>query len=50
MQFDEVLRRVTLETVEKIRAGIEEERLPEPTSVRAKYAECEFRNCCGDIF
>lgn len=50
VQFDEVLRRVTLETVEKIRAGIEEERLPEPTSVRAKCAECEFRNYCGDIF
>jgi CRISPR-associated exonuclease Cas4 len=34
----------------EIRAMIREQMLPEPTPVRARCEECEFRNYCGDIF
>lgn len=34
----------------QIRSMIKEEMLPEPTAVRARCGECEFRNYCGDIF
>lgn len=34
----------------QIRSMIKEEMLPEPTGVRARCSECEFRNYCGDIF
>lgn len=34
----------------EMREMIHEEILPEPTPVRARCAECEFRNYCGDIF
>jgi len=33
-----------------IRQMIQERILPEPTLVRARCEECEFRNYCGDIF
>jgi CRISPR-associated exonuclease Cas4 len=33
-----------------IREMVREELLPPPTPVRARCAECEFRNYCGDIF
>lgn len=42
---DEVLERLL-----QMRKVIREEILPEPTPVRARCAECEFRNYCGDIF
>jgi CRISPR-associated exonuclease Cas4 len=42
---EEVPRRLA-----EIREMIREEILPEPTPVRARCAECEFRNYCGDIF
>jgi CRISPR-associated exonuclease Cas4 len=34
----------------EIRRMIHEEILPEPTPVRARCHDCEFRNYCGDIF
>jgi CRISPR-associated exonuclease Cas4 len=34
----------------QIREMIREQFLPEPTPVRARCEECEFRNYCGDIF
>jgi CRISPR-associated exonuclease Cas4 len=34
----------------EIRQMIERESMPEPTPVRARCAECEYRNYCGDIF
>jgi CRISPR-associated exonuclease Cas4 len=33
-----------------IRKMVQEGILPEPTPVRARCEECEFRNYCGDIF
>jgi CRISPR-associated exonuclease Cas4 len=34
----------------EIREMIGEQFLPEPTPVRARCEECEFRNYCGDVF
>ncbi len=34
----------------QIREMIREQFLPEPTPVRARCEECEFRNYCGDVF
>lgn len=39
-----------LERLAMIRAMITEEWLPEPTPLRSRCTECEFRNYCGDIF
>jgi CRISPR-associated exonuclease Cas4 len=36
--------------LEEMRAMIQAERMPEPTPVRSRCAECEYRNYCGDIF
>jgi len=33
-----------------IRSMIQEAILPDPTPVRARCEECEFRNYCGDVF
>jgi CRISPR-associated exonuclease Cas4 len=40
----------TLRMLEEMRTMIETEKMPEPTPVRSRCAECEFRNYCGDIF
>ncbi len=38
------------EMLEAMREMIREERMPEPTPVRSRCEECEYRNYCGDIF
>jgi CRISPR-associated exonuclease Cas4 len=38
------------ERLSSMREMILDEILPPPTQVRARCAECEFRNYCGDIF
>lgn len=42
---DEALR-----MLEEMREMIHKEQMPEPTPVRSRCAECEYRNYCGDIF
>jgi CRISPR-associated exonuclease Cas4 len=44
------LKREVSERLATIREMVKEELLPLPTPVRARCAECEFRNYCGDIF
>ena len=44
------LRLLVLRHLAEIRGMIAEAILPEPTPVRARCEECEFRNYCGDIF
>lgn len=44
------LRQEVTETLEIIRTMIRNELLPPPTPHRARCAECEYRNYCGDIF
>lgn len=40
----------TLRLLEVMREMIRAERMPEPTPVRSRCTECEYRNYCGDIF
>lgn len=44
------LKEEAVDHLSQIREMIREEILPPPTPVRARCAECEFRNYCGDIF
>lgn len=44
------LRAHTERLIEEIRRMIETERMPPPTSVRARCVDCEYRNYCGDVF
>ncbi len=44
------LKALIHEQLASIRQLIQEAMLPEPTPVRARCEECEFRNYCGDIF
>ena len=44
------LKTLAAQRLREIREMIREALLPEPTSVRARCEECEFRNYCGDIF
>jgi len=39
-----------LEMLEEMRGMIRTEKMPEPTPVRSRCTECEYRNYCGDIF
>jgi CRISPR-associated exonuclease Cas4 len=40
----------TRRLLEAMRDMISAERMPDPTPVRARCAECEYRNYCSDIF
>jgi len=40
----------TLRILDTMRGMIRREQMPDPTVVRERCAECEFRNYCGDIF
>lgn len=40
----------TLNALAHIRAMIVSQRIPEPTDVRARCPDCEYRNYCGDVF
>jgi CRISPR-associated exonuclease Cas4 len=44
------LKQEAIRRLGAIRTMIKEGILPEPTEVRARCEDCEFRNYCGDIF
>lgn len=44
------LKAETRQLLETMREMIQTERMPEPTPVRERCIECEYRNYCGDIF
>ncbi len=44
------LRADTLNALDWIREMIRLQRVPEPTEVRARCTDCEYRNYCGDVF
>lgn len=44
------LKAETAKVLDEIRSMIEQERMPPPTPVRNRCADCEYRNFCGDIF
>lgn len=37
-------------TLDEIRTMIIAQRMPDPTPVRARCTDCEYRNYCGDVF
>jgi CRISPR-associated exonuclease Cas4 len=44
------LKELVRTRLRQIREMIRDQFLPEPTPVRARCEECEFRNYCGDVF
>jgi len=50
IKMTEELKAEVSDRLTRMREMIREELLPSPTPVRARCAECEFRNYCGDIF
>lgn len=44
------LRVETVGTMQAIRTMVAAERMPEPTAVRRRCDDCEYRNYCGDVF
>ncbi len=50
IEISEELRREVIAAIEEIQAFVREERMPEPTPVRARCVGCEFRNYCDDIW
>lgn len=44
------LKELVQTRLRQIRQMIRDQFLPEPTPVRARCEECEFRNYCGDVF
>lgn len=44
------LKTETRQMLETMRTMIRHERMPDPTPVRARCEECEYRNYCGDVF
>ncbi len=50
VEVDAVLRARVLAQIDGIRRSIATEAMPEPTDVRARCSDCEYRNYCGDIW
>jgi CRISPR-associated exonuclease Cas4 len=50
IDLTDALKVQTRQTLEAIRRMIVTQRIPDPTPVRARCAECEYRNYCGDVF
>ena len=50
VEMSATLRRDTLRAMQGIRTLIRAEQMPEATTVRARCADCEYRNYCGDVF
>ncbi|MEX0806090.1 MAG: CRISPR-associated protein Cas4 [Candidatus Binatia bacterium] len=46
----EAVKSETERMIDEMRRMIEEEKMPPPTPVRNRCADCEYRNFCGDIF
>jgi CRISPR-associated exonuclease Cas4 len=44
------LRKEVISAIDEIRGFVRNERMPEPTPVRARCVGCEFRNYCDDIW
>lgn len=48
--IDNRLRERAVDLVGRLRAMVTAERMPEPTEVRARCTDCEYRNYCADIW
>lgn len=50
VELDEALRAQVLSVLNQARALAMTQQFPDPTPVRARCAQCEYRNFCGDVF
>jgi CRISPR-associated exonuclease Cas4 len=50
IKLTDQVKREAMGRLAAMRAMIEEGLLPEPTEVRSRCTDCEFRNYCGDVF
>lgn len=50
VEMTPALRTETLQAIEAIRTLIRSELMPDPTTVRSRCTDCEYRNYCGDVF
>jgi CRISPR-associated exonuclease Cas4 len=50
IELTDSLKQETRRRLDAIRSMINEGILPDPTDVRSRCEDCEFRNYCGDIF
>jgi len=50
VELSDALKQETIGRLAAIRSMIQEGILPQPTDVRNRCEDCEFRNYCGDIF
>jgi CRISPR-associated exonuclease Cas4 len=50
IKLTDQIKREAVGRLAAMRAMIKEGLLPEPTEVRSRCTDCEFRNYCGDVF
>lgn len=50
LELNDVLREQTLSVLKQARALVMRQEFPDPTPVRARCVQCEYRNFCGDVF
>jgi len=50
MELGEALRDQTLSVLKQARVLVTRQEFPDPTSVRGRCVQCEYRNFCGDVF
>jgi CRISPR-associated exonuclease Cas4 len=50
VELDHTLREQTFSVLNQARALVMRQQFPDPTPVRARCVQCEYRNFCGDVF
>jgi CRISPR-associated exonuclease Cas4 len=50
VQLDQILREQTVSCLKTARTLVIEQEFPDPTPIRTKCIQCEYRNFCGDVF
>ena len=50
IEIGDDLRKEVIGAIDEIRSFVRDERIPEPTSARARCVGCEFQNYCDDIW
>lgn len=50
VELSDRLREQTIASLRQARGLVMTQQFPEPTPVRARCSQCEFRNFCGDMF
>jgi CRISPR-associated exonuclease Cas4 len=50
IEIGDDLRKEVISAIDEIRGFVRDEKMPEPTSARARCTACEFRNYCDDIW